>query len=45
MKAKNLKEAMATVPDDAEVCLDGYNALKKVIVVEYDEYNNRFIIA
>lgn len=45
MTAKNFKEVMATVPDDAEVYVDGYIALRKVINVEYDEYNNRLIIA
>lgn len=45
MTAKELKKALANVPDDAEVCYDNYIALTKVKDVEYDEYNNRLIIA
>ena len=45
MIAKELKEALVNVPDDAEVCYDVYIAFTKVKEVEYDEYNNRFIMA
>lgn len=46
MKAKELKEALVNVPDDAEVCVDNGFVLDKLSdCIEYDEYNNRFIMA
>lgn len=45
MTAKELKEALANVPDDAEVCMDdGYsvNAIP-TDYAEYDEKHNAFI--
>ena len=47
MTTKELKEALTNVPDDAEVCIDdGYSVtLINTDNVEYDEYNNIFIIA
>ena len=46
MTAKELKEALANVPDDAEVCMDfgGINAVG-VQEVEFDEYQNIFYIS
>lgn len=47
MTVKELKEVLVNVPDDAEICYDDYWFIKvmKVKDVEYDEYNNRLIIA
>lgn len=46
MKANELKEALANVPDDAEVCVDdGFVLVKLSDTMEYDEYNNRFLMA
>ena len=46
MTAKELKEALANVPDDAEVYIDcGSVKLIKVDNAEYDEYINIFTIA
>lgn len=47
MVAKELKEALATVPDDAEVCIDDGCSFTLINAdnAEYDEYNNIFTIA
>jgi hypothetical protein len=47
MTIKELKEALANVPDDAEVYMDDCCSVNGVFVnhTEYDEYNNVFIIA
>ena len=47
MTAKELKEALANVPDDAEVCIDDGCSLTLINAdnAEYDEYNNIFTIA
>lgn len=48
MTVKELKEvlALANVPDDAEVYVDnGFVITKLSDIMEYDEYNNRFLMA
>lgn len=47
MTAKELKEALANVPDDAEVYIDDGCSVTLINAdnAEYDEYNNIFIIA
>jgi hypothetical protein len=47
MTVKELKEALANVPDDAEMCIDDGCSLTLINAdnAEYDEYNNIFIIA
>lgn len=46
MTAKELKETLVNVPDDAEVFIDNYFTFTKISNnIEYDEYNNRFIMA
>lgn len=46
LKAKQLKEASENVPDDAEVCVDNSFVITKLSdIMEYDEYNNRFLMA
>lgn len=46
MTAKELKEALANVPDDAEVCIDDNYSVILISAddTEYDEDNNIFII-
>lgn len=46
MTAKELKEALANVPDDAEVCIDDDYSVTLINAddTEYDEYNNIFTI-
>lgn len=46
MTAKELKEALANVPDDAEVCIDDNYSVTLINAddAEYDEYNNIFTI-
>lgn len=46
MTAKELKEALMNVPDDAVIAFDfgGYNAVEAQ-VVEFDEYQNTFYIS
>lgn len=45
MTVKELKEALANVPDDAEVYIDCSVILINADNAEYDEYNNIFTIA
>lgn len=47
MTAKELKEALANVPDNAVVCIDDGCSVTLIDAdnAEYDEYNNIFIIA
>lgn len=47
MTAKELKEALANVPDDTEVYIDDGCSVTLINAdnAEYDEYNNIFIIA
>ena len=46
MTAKELKEALANVPDDAEVCIDDNYSVTLIDADDtvYDEDNNIFII-
>lgn len=46
MTAKELKETLVNVPDDTEVCVDNSFVITKLSdIMEYDEYNNRFLMA
>lgn len=47
MTVKELKEALANVPDDAEVCIDDGYSITLIYAdnAEHDEYNNIFTIA
>ena len=46
MTVKELKEALANVPDDAKVVIDNCSInYVPTDNAEYDEYNNIFIIA
>lgn len=47
MTAKELKEALANVPDDTEVYIDDGCSVTLINAdnAEYDEYNNIFTIA
>lgn len=45
MKAKELKEALANVPDDAEVYIDAYASGRECVTkVVYDDEDNSFEI-
>lgn len=47
MTAKELKEALANVPDYAEICIDDGCSVNLINAdnAEYDEYNNILTIA